>query len=97
MKSVTENKKQGYSRENPASYANKVKGNKETENNKDEANPKQAETQKKTERVNDANAKFSSKERYCHFFSNFGGCHYEEENGRKCRYSHKKAPQCNFD
>ena len=34
---------------------------------------------------------------YCHFFSNFGECHYERKSGRKCKYDHVKAPKCNYD
>ena len=34
---------------------------------------------------------------YCHFFSNFGKCNFEDKNGRKCKFSHEKAPLCNFD
>ena len=33
---------------------------------------------------------------YCHFFSNFGQCNYEEKTGRKCKFAHEKAPMCKF-
>ena len=36
-------------------------------------------------------------EKNCHFFSNFGSCHFEEETGRKCKFSHKNAPVCKYD
>ena len=32
---------------------------------------------------------------YCHYFSNYGKCHYEERTKRKCKYEHaKKVPVC---
>ena len=34
---------------------------------------------------------------YCHFFSNYGRCHFEEETGRKCKFSHIKAPVCSYN
>ena len=34
--------------------------------------------------------------KYCHFYNN-GTCHFEEKYGRKCRFSHEKAPTCAFD
>ena len=33
---------------------------------------------------------------YCHFFSNFGHCQFEEKTGRKCKFAHEKAPLCKF-
>ena len=35
--------------------------------------------------------------KFCHFFSNYGRCLYEEKNGTKCKFTHIKAPVCNFD
>ena len=34
--------------------------------------------------------------RYCHYFNN-GSCRFEEKYGRKCIFSHEKAPICSFD
>ena len=40
---------------------------------------------------NDSNNKSN---RYCHFYSNFGSCHFEQRTGKQCRYQHKVAPVC---
>ena len=32
--------------------------------------------------------------KYCHFFSNFGKCHFEERTGYPCKFVHKVAPVC---
>ena len=34
--------------------------------------------------------------KYCHYFNN-GFCHFEAKYGRKCIFSHEKAPICSFD
>ena len=34
--------------------------------------------------------------KYCHYYNN-GTCHFEEKYGRKCVFSHEKAPICKFD
>ena len=31
---------------------------------------------------------------YCHYFSNFGKCLFEEKTGAACRFEHKAAPVC---
>ena len=31
---------------------------------------------------------------YCHYFTNFGKCFFEEKTGNKCRFEHKVAPMC---
>jgi hypothetical protein len=31
---------------------------------------------------------------YCHYFTNFGKCFFEEKYGTKCRFEHKVAPMC---
>ena len=31
---------------------------------------------------------------YCHYFSNFGKCMFEERTGKTCRFEHKTAPVC---
>ena len=31
---------------------------------------------------------------YCHFFTNYGRCQFEDKTGRKCRYEHSVAPLC---
>ena len=36
-------------------------------------------------------------EKFCHFYSNFGKCNFEVETGAKCKFTHKKAPNCKFD
>ena len=51
----------------------------------------------KQDRDNDQSNRSESLKRssYCHFFSNYGYCRYEEKNGKKCRFEHKAdAPLC---
>ena len=36
------------------------------------------------------------KQKFCHYFSNFGHCKFEEDTGRKCKFEHRKAPACKF-
>ena len=31
---------------------------------------------------------------YCHYFTNFGKCNYEENTGNSCKFDHKVAPVC---
>ena len=31
---------------------------------------------------------------YCHYFSNFGKCFFEERTGNVCRFEHENAPLC---
>ena len=31
---------------------------------------------------------------YCHFFTNYGRCNFEEKTGKTCKFLHKKAPMC---
>ena len=35
-----------------------------------------------------------SNQQFCHYFTNFGKCFYEEKTGRKCRFEHTVAPMC---
>ena len=32
--------------------------------------------------------------KYCHFFTNYGRCNFEEKTGKKCKFLHKIAPMC---
>ena len=34
---------------------------------------------------------------YCHFWNNYGSCHFELKNNRPCRFEHKNAPRCKND
>ena len=31
---------------------------------------------------------------YCHYFTNYGKCFFEEKTGNRCRFEHKTAPMC---
>ena len=31
---------------------------------------------------------------YCHFFTNYGRCPFEEKTGKRCKFLHKTAPMC---
>ena len=43
------------------------------------------------------NSKEQRRPLYCHFWNNYGSCHFEGKNGRPCKFEHKTAPKCNFD
>ena len=52
-----------------------------------------------TNTANPGNNAFYGRRRYnyCHFFSNYGYCKFEEETGYKCKFDHIEAPICSFD
>ena len=60
-----------------------------------QSKPSQSTHHHEREAFADENVRKS--QRFCHFFSNFGECHYERKSGRKCKYAHEKAPKCNYD
>ena len=96
--SALENRKAGFSRVNPTTYAEKVNKKKDdipapktrdTEEDGIKAVPQQ-EQPKEANKIKDDN-------NFCHYFSNLGHCVFEERTGKKCKFSHVKAPVCNFD
>ena len=42
----------------------------------------------------DNNAHHRENIKYCHFYTNYGKCQYEEKTGLHCRFEHKSAPMC---
>ena len=42
------------------------------------------------------NTGVTKRPQYCHFFSNYGHCNFEENTGRKCKFMHARAPMCKF-
>ena len=95
VKSVVDNKASGYRRSNPSAAAEIVK---EPTNKSPNNDPHKETTQTQVESPNIEKVRSpSQKVRYCHFFSNFGYCKFEEEQGRKCKFIHKKAPICKYD
>ena len=91
VNSTLENKKKGFRRAGPTTVAEKAKepatknANVENETNSRPTSP--PNIRKET----------NHNLQYCHFFSNFGKCHFKETTGRDRTFSHKKAPQCNYD
>ena len=59
--------------------------------------PTQETKKKETATSNGDNGDRASSGNFCHYFSNFGKCNFEEKNGRKCKFDHVKAPLCYFD
>ena len=57
-----------------------------------ESNTEQSSKKAQPAAVNDRPQRIQ----YCHFFNNFGHCQFEEKTGRKCKFSHEKAPTCKF-
>ena len=45
--------------------------------------------------VSETMPKRDTRTRYCHYFSNWGRCDYEEKTGNKCKFEHGAAPMCN--
>ena len=37
------------------------------------------------------------RKQFCHYWNNFGSCHFEAKNGRPCKFNHERAPLCRFD
>ena len=126
VQSVVDNKKKGYKRTNPTSYAEKAGVNttdpkptaderRPTNSEGRPTNPEERQTNPEGrqnnsgERQPSSNGRQPNSERrqpniesrekisYCHYFSNFGKCSFEEQSGRKCKFSHTKAPVCKFD
>ena len=44
----------------------------------------------------DEEEKQKTKDNYCHYFVNWGRCSFEQRTGEKCKFDHKKAPDCKF-
>ena len=101
VRNVKDNKNAGHKRTSPASFAETVKGNQSKPKPKQPSTdkPAQPEMRNDTSASNDSKPKDAHKSKisYCHYFSNFGKCTFEEKTGRKCKFSHQKAPHCNFD
>jgi hypothetical protein len=93
VNSTVNNQKTGFRRAGPATYAEKVNQHptKKANTEKEKDNNAKVNTSPFEKKATNAN------EKYCHFFSNFGRCHFEETAGRKCRFSHRKAPVCKYD
>ena len=43
---------------------------------------------------NSTERNFTERILYCHYFSNYGRCNFEERTGSKCRFEHRAAPVC---
>ena len=99
IKSARENKANRYVRRDPASYAEKAKATEATKPPTNEAQPNKArENRSETKDTTNRGVKQNTNRvNYCHYFSNYGKCHFEEKNGRPCKFSHLKAPVCSFD
>ena len=99
--SSVENKNRGFRRNNPATFADKVAASKQntkpqqekTHETRPNVNSEASSTSSPNVQTNGSNAKIS----YCHYFSNYGKCTYEEKSGNPCKFSHEKAPQCSFN
>ena len=93
VRSVVDSKSSGFQRINPTAPAENVNNssNHITNTESHEKVPHKAPTF-----TNNLREK-SQTTRFCHYFSNFGRCKFEEETGRKCKFIHKKAPTCKFD
>ena len=84
VQSFIENKRESV-KSNP-SYAAKVKTNGKEKNIAD-----------LHENATNVSLESSEKEKFCHFFSNYGYCKFEKDSGKKCKFAHKQAPLCKFD
>ena len=107
VNSAVENGKTSFKRTDPANYA-EATGNKKSNNIPNakapnpEANAVPSNNPTTEEKDNDTAANIEDQPKpkklgYCHYYSNFGRCDFELRNGRKCKFSHEKAPLCRFD
>ena len=104
LKTWTKNKMRGFRRTGPSAPAAKktnqeAKGPKKTPDSESGTvpppNPANSHTSKSTsEQEAKENQPQSGRPMYCHYFSNYGKCNFEERTGGKCRYEHKDAPIC---
>ena len=53
-----------------------------------------SERLKRIEKNNPVNDVRRKPMQYCHFYTNFGTCNYEEKTGKKCKFEHVTAPMC---
>lgn len=105
VKSSIETRKSGFRRSTPAAAAEAQKNNvaqpqPNTAKSGKHDNKKQSEADENNKEVfSEDNGKLPKSHRvsYCHYFSNFGKCTFEERSGRKCKFTHEKAPMCTFD
>ena len=87
--SVIQNKKSSSSSQTSATSAQNVN----QENSSSNIQQSRKNTQTSSARKENSDIR---KTKFCHYFSNFGHCKFEEDTGRKCKFEHKKAPTCKF-
>ena len=80
---------------NQANINNQGNTNNQADPNNQANNHNQAKANNQSNTNNNFNARRAVQ--YCHYFSNFGKCMHEEATGYKCKFTHQKAPLCNFD
>ena len=95
VNSSVHNKNNGFTRVGPATFAEKAKQQETKKPSSENENTNGNQNQTKSNLT--PNPRSHITEKYCHFFSNFGECHWEQTTGRKCKFTHRKAPVCNFD
>ena len=88
------NQNLGYRRVSPADAPIKQKADQKTPGKKNERVFKRAEEPRADE---DNFNGFVEKDDFCHFYNNYNKCLFEENTGKRCKFSHRKAPICNFD
>ena len=91
IKSARENRSNRFVRKDPASYAEKAttkEAPKPAANDipKSKTNPTEAEDES-----NNTAETVGNRVAYCHYFSNYGQCHYKEIYNRPCKFSHVKC------
>lgn len=95
MMELVKNKLSGYRKGNPATQFvpnTNTKIPKQIGKNSAKPNTKT----KHSDEDEDEEEKKKTKDNYCHYFVNWGRCTYEQRTGVKCKYDHKKAPDCKF-
>ena len=75
VKSILKNKKNGFTRANPATYAEKVKDKQGTPNFTPKHDDRQENVSSKAPRT---------PTKFCYYINNYGTCKFENNNGRKC-------------
>ena len=90
VKRMKENKSNGYRRVNPIDPSVSQSGSRK---NDEVRNTKHVHKKAPTKASNNE----PDDDNFCHFFNNYKQCLFEENTGRKCKFSHRKAPMCDFD
>ena len=94
----TKNKLRGFKRSSPTTMAEKLShnNNKNSDKGGGKVHPRKPNTPspESSQSPPEKNDPMAERPRFCHYYSNFGKCVYEERTGNTCRFLHAEAPMC---